>query len=91
MKLNLINCAVASDGGSIALSFTTETNDEFWVSLDKGLQSPTRNKIFASTYGESPLTSEQENELLPLLETAEISEADCEQLLRQIINEIKCR
>ena len=91
LKLNLINCAVASDGGSIALSFETVDHQAYWVSLDKGIESPTKNKIFASSYGEAPLTLEQEMELLPLLENANISIEDCQQLLQEIINFIKCR
>ena len=91
MKITLINCAVASDGGSIALQFETNENDEYWVTLDNGLESPTHGKIFTTTSGELPLTREQEQELLPILEEANISIADCEKLLLDIIRLIKCR
>lgn len=91
MELTLINCAVASDGGSVALQFETNEKDEYWVSLDNGFESPTKGKIFTTASGEKPLTLEQERELLPILEEAKISINDCAKLLLDVVNLIKCR
>ncbi|MFK8012697.1 MAG: hypothetical protein AB8B80_11685 [Marinicellaceae bacterium] len=91
MKLTLTNCAIASDGGSIALFFETIEKEEVLVSLDNGIDSKTKNKIFVSNISESPLTYEQELELLPSLECASLSISDCSELLEEVISVIKTR
>jgi hypothetical protein len=91
MKHTLINCAVASDGGSIALEFKTPEKAEYWITLDNGLESPTQGKIFTTENGAQPLNLAQEKELLHLLETAQKSFDDCDHLLLDVINKIKSR
>lgn len=91
MHLKLIDSAIASDGGSISLGFETETNEPYWVSLDKGIESSSKNKIFTTEFGETSLSNEQEKKLLILLENASISPSESDELLNVMINFIKCR
>jgi hypothetical protein len=91
LKLNLINYVVASDGGSIALSFSADGNSEYWVSLDKGIDSPTKNRIFTSEYNEVPLTSDQEKQLLQYLEVADNSIDGGAEILQEVGGIIRCR
>ena len=91
MKLKLVDSAVASDGGSIGLTFISEDDKEYYVSLDQGIGSPTKNKLFSSDYSNKPLTLEQERQLLPILEKADISDSEdgCKGLLLKITKIIK--
>lgn len=91
MRLTLVNCAVASDGGSISLIFSSEENNTLWITLDKGFASKTRNRIFTSNNGDTPLDSKQEKDLLRCLQTVEVIENACVELLDEVINEIKSR
>lgn len=85
---SLVNYAIATDGGSIALVFIDENNIEYWVSLDKGIDSDTYGKIFTSTNDKTPLSAEAEKQLILILENAAIKVDGDEDFARELISEI---
>ena len=84
----LVNYAIASDGGSIALCFNDTKNKEFWVSLDKGIDSKTKGRIFSSLHGDEPLTTDKEKELVSLLKTTHISVVGDDGSGKELVNEV---
>ncbi len=55
----LVNYAIASDGGSIALFFEDEEGGEYTLSLDKGIESKTKGEIFDSNMKKRPISLEE--------------------------------
>ena len=65
---DFIGSAAASDGGSLAIIFCDRHNAEYWLVLDREINTNTYNRFF---YGDKLLSFVEEKQLLLLLENIE--------------------
>ena len=95
-SLVLVDYAIASDGGSIALIFNERSLSGICLRLDNGISSETKGRIFLDTDDESKLLNyEDELAYLNSLENATVDidsdDGDARELINKIIMVIKSR
>ena len=87
-RYTLVKYAVATDGGSIALCLYEPDGGEYWLILDRDMDSETYGRLFTSRGTGTPLTPEDERLLLPLLQGTVVEVEGDDGVGRELLDEV---